>query len=184
MKHFWKLLSLSLALLATACVPSLHSLYTESDLIFDKKLLGHWVDDDSSWIIKKGSNQDYEITMIDSDQKTGNFEGHLLQLGEHKFLDLYPIDPELESNDFFKFHLVPTHTFAWIQYDESKLSMRFMHIETISAILTQHPDAIKHERIEDRVLLTASTKDLQAFILKHMHDEKFFIEPSEYQRQL
>lgn len=183
MKAFWKLFTLSLALLATACVPSLHSLYTDADLVFDNALVGVWVEDDSNWIIKKASNKAYEVTMIDNDHTTGHFQGHLVKLGEHLFLDLYPNEPEFEVNDFYKSHLIPSHTFALVKFDTKKLSMRFMHIETIAQIVHENPDAIKHERIEDRVLLTAPTKDLQAFILKHMDDEDFFIDPNEYTRQ-
>ena len=40
--------------------------------------------------------------------------------------------------------------------------------------LEEHPDAVEHILVEDRIVLTASTKELQAFILKYADDEKLF----------
>jgi hypothetical protein len=52
-------------------------------------------------------------------------------------------------------------------------------------MLEANPNLIKHEILEERdsqVLLTASTKELQRFIIEHAKDEGLFDEPSDMKR--
>ena len=54
------------------------------------------------------------------------------------------------------------------------------NIEWVDKLLTNNPKAIAHHRIDDKlVALTASTKELQAFVLKFAADTNAFGEPSE-----
>jgi hypothetical protein len=43
-------------------------------------------------------------------------------------------------------------------------------------ILESDPNLLKHEVVKDNILLTASTKQLQEFVEKHISDENFFEE--------
>jgi hypothetical protein len=101
-----------LALLAclTGCVPvdSLNPLYTEKESTFDQALLGQWVSvkkDESQSVleftrlVENGKDAGYSISMTsqDNDGKYSrmDFEGRLVTLGEHKFLDLLPRSSDL-----------------------------------------------------------------------------------------
>jgi hypothetical protein len=44
----------------------------------------------------------------------------------------------------------------------------------MAELLKEDPDAVKHTSVEDRLVLTASTKELQAFILKYADDDRVF----------
>ena len=46
MKYIPASTGLLLAVVLSACVPSLHPFYTETDLVFDPALLGEWVEED------------------------------------------------------------------------------------------------------------------------------------------
>jgi hypothetical protein len=41
-------------------------------------------------------------------------------------------------------------------------------------LLKENPNAVEHTKIEERLVLTASTKELQAFVLKYADDERLF----------
>jgi len=41
-------------------------------------------------------------------------------------------------------------------------------------LLKKDPNAVKHMSIEDRLILTASTKELQAFVLEYADDNRVF----------
>ena len=41
-------------------------------------------------------------------------------------------------------------------------------------LLKEKPTAVKHEMVEDRLILTASTKELQKFVLKYADDDRVF----------
>ena len=44
------------------------------------------------------------------------------------------------------------------------------------------PNLIKHEVVEDRVVLTASTSELQEFMRRHANEEGVFAEATELKR--
>jgi len=183
MKTSLKSLGLILTVLMVGCVPSLHPLFTKSDLIFDEALVGTWKDSDTTWSFKQAGQHGYELLMIDSENKVGNFEAHLVKLGDHHFLDLYPHEPEIAQNGFYKMHLIPSHTFLWIQRTEDTLSLKFMSPDIIRDLVLENPGLIQHEIVKDTVVLTAKPKALQKFLLDHIHDEDLFSEASKLKRQ-
>ena len=46
--------------------------------------------------------------------------------------------------------------------------------DEMEKLLEEEPDAVKHTFIEDRLILTASTKELQNFVLKYADDKRVF----------
>ncbi len=49
-----------------------------------------------------------------------------------------------------------------------------MMVTQLNKLLEENPDAIEHVAVEDRYVLTASTKELQAFVLKYADGDKLF----------
>ena len=167
------------------CVPSLHPLYTEEDLIFDEALVGRWVDEDADeiWMFEKAGEKQYTLTYTDKKGKKGEFDVHLLKVEGHLFLDLYPVEPDLEQNDFYKFHLLPIHTFMHVKQIEPALAMRVMDMDWFRKFLKDHPDAIAHEVVrDDFAVLTAQPKALQQFFVAHLDTEEAYGECSDLRR--
>jgi len=191
-----KFLFYLLAGLLGCCVPSLHPLYTDKELVFDEKLLGSWGESNQTWEFKKGEKEKSYDLITDENGKKGEFTVYLVKIQDSSkadkekesarqtllFLDLYPKQPNLETTDFYKFHLLPVHTFMKIEQIEPTLKMRVMSPDKLGEMLEDKPDIIKHEVLEDRIVLTASTKQLQKFMLEHVNDEGLFAEPSELER--
>ncbi|MHC4394725.1 MAG: hypothetical protein ACYS1A_03650 [Planctomycetota bacterium] len=185
-----KLLFYLLAVILGGCVPSLNSLFTENELIFEENLLGTWAEDDSreTWQFKRGSddpnNKFYEMTYTDSNGK-GVFFAGLGKINDVMFLNIYPHEPELDkTNDFYKFHILRVNTFMKIEQIEPTLKMAMMSPDTIKEMLENDPNIIEHKFIEngERILLTASTKQLQQFMKEHANDKDLFDEPVELKR--
>ncbi len=102
MKNKALLWVLGSALTLVGCIPTLHPLYAEKDLVFDPALLGLWSSDKEreTWLFEKESESAYKLTYTDSHGKAGQFTAHLLKLNGNRFLDLYPDDSVLrEWND-------------------------------------------------------------------------------------
>ena len=186
MKKATTIISLGLLFLMTGCVPSLHPLYTESDLIYDPALVGEWVGNDGkvTWTFAKSGEKAYTLLYVDEKGKKGEFAVHLLKIGDRQFLDLYPADPDLQQNDFYKAYLLRVHTFLIIQQQADTLQMSFMNFDWIKKYLQEHPDAIKHEKVDEGVLLTAQPKELQAFLAKHDKAPEMWAESSPLIRRL
>jgi hypothetical protein len=52
--------------------------------------------------------------------------------------------------------------------------MRITNEKEIKKLLEEHPGAVKHTFINERLVLTASTKELQKFFLRHADDKRVF----------
>ena len=57
---------------------------------------------------------------------------------------------------------------------EPQLKMRLTNDDKMEELLKKDPNAVKHTLIEDRLILTASTKELQAFVLEYADDNRVF----------
>jgi hypothetical protein len=167
------LLAVGIVGLVLGCVPSLHPLYTEKDVTYDLTLLGVWgeKDETDTWTFKESEGKAYELIMT-QDGTPGKFKAHLVRLGELQFLDLYPEAPDI-GNEFYKMHLVPAHTFLRINIDKGKDAMRIaaMQPNWLEEAIDSKKVTIAHERPvrgdETTIVLTASTKELQEFVVKN-----------------
>jgi len=188
-----KLLLYVLAALLGGCVPiaSLHPLFTQEDVIFEEKLLGTWVDDPNSpettWQFKRLDEPEragedvYKLIFSDEEGNKGSFVAHLVKLENKLFLDLYPSELPWEPKDPNKMEwayntlfLIPAHTFIKIDSIEPQLKMRLTVEDEMEELLKENPSAVRHALTEDRLVLTASTKELQAFVLKYADDSRAF----------
>jgi len=166
-----------LAVILGGCVPSLHPLFTQNDLIYDANLVGKWasMEPNETFEFQKTKNKSYECIYIDKDSKSGKFIAGLGKLGNTTYLDIYPVEPNMIENDFYKSHLLPTHSFMKIELSKNILKLCSMNTDSIDSLLKSKPNAVKYEKLESdngRVVLTAPTKELQRFILKYGTDKK------------
>ena len=183
-------MSLILLLLSGCLVKSLHPFYKENQSLFKKELIGTWIGKDSSkWNIVQGKKTTglfkpdvpenaYLITYTDN-KGSAVFKVHLFQLDNHLFLDFYPEDAVC-SNDLMSMHLVPMHTVARIELTAGRIIIRWYNEEWLIGLFKQNKIRIPHEKIpyasgkvndvDFQVILTASTDELQKFMLKYAND--------------
>jgi len=178
-----------LAVILGGCVPviSLHPLYTEKDIVVDKKLCGTWIDNSgdtkTTWEFERidEPKNAYKLIFTDEDGKKGSFVAHLLKLKDMLFLDIFPGELPWEPEDpnkmdwpYNSLFLIPAHTFVKIDSIEPRLKLRLTSESKMEELLKENPSAVEHTSIGERIVLTASTKKLQAFVLKYAEDERVF----------
>ena len=170
MKRTAMLFPLAACLMLAGCVPSLNPLYTEKDLVFESALVGVWAEQDDAqetWAFEKAGEKQYKLVYTEQG-KTGEFQVHLLKLGNTLYLDFFPESDGLKDskrNDFYLSHFVPGHVFAKVTQIEPTLRMAVMNPDWLKKLLEKNPKAIDHQGIgEERIVLTASTTDLQKFV--------------------
>ena len=189
------LLPVALAALCgmAGCLPtSINPLYTDKDLAFDPALAGVWSDKDDSketWTFEKTGEKSYKFVYTESDGKAGQFEARLLKIGDTRFLDFFPDESgiaEMNRSDFYKIHLVRTHSFLKVSQIEPTLQMTPLDLKWLREFLGKNPQAIRHEKIGDgddaQIVLTASTAELQKFVLTHLKTEGAFGDPINLKR--
>ncbi len=176
------LVPLGLALLLGACapVPSLHSLFTDDEVFFDEALLGNWAafedgdrDTQVRWSFEKSGENSYALTRADEKNKPTRYKAHLVRLGTLLFFDAEP-DPSSEDSCQDYLYLMPTHVFGriWVEGDIVRLAM--LDDERLKKSLDKNKAEIAHDEVEETIVLTAATKDLQNLAPNHAQDEEAF----------
>jgi hypothetical protein len=170
--------------IAGGCIPSLNPLYKDQgDATFDPALLGEWrsLRGHEQWDFSRRTENSY--TLIRTDREGfGVFEAHRLVVEGEVFLNLFPVQPQVEGNPFYRLHWADLHTFLWVRRTEPTLQMAVIHPAWLDEYLAEHPDAVRHERVRDGVLFTDDAAGLQAFALKWIKEPEGVADISELHR--
>lgn len=186
-------LAAALAFMLFGCVPSLHKLYTPDVEVFEESLLGAWTSGDDLWeferLEKPGNDQTeaklyYALRITDNDKEIpAAFEAHLVKLDEMLFLDLYPKDATKGYNNWYTVHVLPVHTFMRMELKDEELGLRVMNPDAMNKLVEKDPDVIRHEIVkDDRLVLTASTAELQQFLKDYADHDEIYGEPEKFER--
>lgn len=173
------------ALLFAACIPSIYPFYTGKDLVFDNRLLGEWYEkgktnDAQIWNFDKAEANTYKLKVTEGPGKTGEFSAHLFKLQEAYFLDLIPTDCDCQVS-LVNASMVPGHLLARVIEFEPDLKLAFFDFDWLQKYLEENSDAVAHYEQKDRLVLTASSAELQRFVLKHLNE--IFGQPGEMTRK-
>ena len=175
------IIGLLCAILLVGCVPSLNPFYRESDVKFDERLLGSWKPKEEGkeiWTFERGENKSYRLT-AKADAKTSVFSAHLFAVQEKLFIDLQPDPKALDvQTDWSQVSMVPAHLL--VRVNDIGNTLKFSMLD-FAELLKNKPSALSHQILEgERIVLTASTTELQRFITAHLDTKSDWSEPSEY----
>jgi len=174
-----------IGLFMTGCfIKSLNPFYTKKDIVYDPKIIGTWVDDDSdTWTIKQQMkwpikpDSSYQVEIVEKDGSMSSFNAHLFKLNKNLYLDFYP-NGKVGSSDLMEENMVLTHSLAKVQYTGSTIKIQWFNEFWLAQLFEQNKIRIRHETMhgsdETSYLLTASTGDLQKFIIKYGDDPQAF----------
>ena len=181
--------SVVLLAIITGCVPSLNSIYTDKDLIFDPALIGTWGSDEprEKWVFSKTGANTYKLKQTDGDGISAEFDTRLVRLGEHKFLDLIVTNVDeryTKLNGWAAFSLIPAHLVLQVHEIGPKLKISAMNPDWVKEWLEKNPKSLEHRKLnDDRYILLAATQDLQKFVLQHASEEGLFGGAHELERR-
>jgi hypothetical protein len=183
MRNILKIFVVFVASLAMAgCfAPALNPFFTNENIVFNETLLGVWIKDSGEKCLftKSGENH-YELLYVS--EATARFEARLIELDGVTFLDLYP-KPMSEGNGLLLANFVPTHTIARVTISKDSISIAMMDGDWLKQLSDQNQLDLAHERLDDEmIVLTAPTRELQAFALKHVYTKEAFGEAGVFHR--
>ncbi len=176
-----------LGLLLAAClsaVRTLHPLFADDELVFDPAILGSWIfvdaDDIDSLTFATSSDERLYTVRVSGDYETLDFDVRLGRLGGNLFLDLSAPEPE-------GYFAVPVHMFCKIGFEPDVMSLNCLDEEWLGRGLLAGDFELPYEllfRSEDdtAMVVTASTAQLQEFIIDHASDPDAFGDPEELRR--
>jgi hypothetical protein len=151
-------------LFALGCVPSVNPFYLPEDAVSPEILLGEWIDVGCKrrCRLEKGEGN----TIVPRGDADFRGPAQLFRLGDHYFLDV-PADSGLEAapanlHSVYKVSLVGDQLRCWA-----------LTPEWLADLLKKEPKAIGHRpgwTDPYKILLTAPSKDLRDFLVKHSDD--------------
>jgi hypothetical protein len=192
MKYLKRILFLfSVTAVFSGCLLTLHPIYTEKDVIYDADLIGNYAitegeepEDDTMHIeplsatkmpIPKGleqiRNKGYLITQ--KGKLGGIYIAYLVRLNNNNYyFDFYniggPINDQTPINSFFKSMLVPMHSVYKLQKLPQKgLVFHQFSQSFMQDLISKRQLRIKHEKVGEYYMVTASTAELQQYIAKY-----------------
>lgn len=176
-------------------IKSLHPFYFEKDLIFQKDLIGDYIDQDSAkWEIRQhkfskdffnGDSLDnsYDIAYYGKDAIKNLFSVHIFKLNGNIYLDFFPLKEFDGTEELTSYHVIYSHSLAKIEtISGSDIKISWFNESWLTTLFKENRIRISHEVIdnsddkddEPSYVLTASTAELQKFIVKYGNDPRAF----------
>lgn len=197
-KHLLIVSAILLVLFIMGCIPSLHPLYTDEDRLIVPGLYGSWVTIDGKeqydFLVCEEDTAAYSVLytefpqkgFISRDSSRALFEVNIVELDRKLFMDFYPDDDDSELdelNSLMSVHLMPMHTFAKMEISNDTLRIWRFDPAWLEELFGENRIRIAHEVVDDQIVLTASTEDLQGFISKYSEEPGAYLEPEKLIRR-
>jgi len=165
----------------SSCTTSFHSLFTDKDRIFEPVLAGAWQDKEQKatftlrWFAE-GKLYSLNTEMKDQPAAPGEFNAVFGTVGKHRFLEIVPRRPSnIGAKGFYGGHFLQLYSFWKVELDGDVLTLAPLNYQWVEAMDKAKKLDIKHEQQEGGfIVLTASTEELKAFVLKYADDKSAF----------
>jgi hypothetical protein len=201
MKKYSLVLFCLLAFFLDGCLlKSLHPFYKEKDIVFMPELTGSWLDQEenqwsieqyrkpTSFFLKQDSlTNSYKVVHVSSDGEKSIFNAHLFKLDGQFYFDFFPIIEGEIKETILSYHLTSTHSLAKVEkVGKNIISIKWFNENWLYKLFEENKIRLAKEVIKTadpaypkQYVLTASTDELQKFIIKYGKDPQAFREPLE-----
>lgn len=167
---------------------SIFPLFADKDMVFVPGLVSTWVDtgktlmEENTLSIKKAGERNYYLMEFsvgkDGDQvETNTYYAYLGRLGDFWFLDSCQQIRQDENYD-----LIPTHLFFRLWLEGDTLRLAALDGDWLDEMIGKKNISISHLLLEDEIVLTAATPELQQLVRRFAEDREAFPDPATYVR--
>lgn len=176
-----------LFMISSCTVRSLFPLYTEKDVYFDENLLGKWEIDNDVWnfevkLVNDGVKKPYMyygVTIGTDSSEMIHLNAHLLHLGKYDYLNFTMA--EIPSDKLMAYvTLLPVNAFARAEICQDSVKISLFNDEFVNELIKNKKLRIKHYIYngddENEIVLTASTEEIQKFVLKYEDNDELIYE--------
>ncbi len=167
-------IALAGVLIMTGCssVVSLQPFVSEKEAITDPALPGTWTDDEGkdTYVVRQ-SGDAYAITYVEKSGAAYKFNGRLWKCGDAMLLDLV-------STTEAPFHL-PVHFAMRVWIERDSLRIAYLDSDWFKKLAAEQ---LSTQKVDDRMVITATPAAMRAFFLTHAADEKAHGNPDTLRR--
>jgi hypothetical protein len=121
----------------------------------------------------------YRLTQVNEDGESTLFEAVLFTVGGKTYLDITPIK-NLEN---YGSSLLRTHSLMAITIETDKLRVSYIDPNWLRNYLGRNPGTLKHTIVDDELVITDTTENLQALIRRSASSPGIFGQTEEIIRQ-
>jgi hypothetical protein len=180
--RIWGIVILGLLFISGCYWRTLFPLFSKDELVTNDELPGYWMAPDSAggWIFEKGEDNTYDITLLSKDKSTKGV-GCLGMINKHLYLDIQPSQSFISDKNYDTYAL-PLHSFSQIQVNRKSLLMISMNFEWLKQLLKKRSSELRHEWVNESLVITAQTAELQKFTARYADNVNAFSDTSAYFR--
>ncbi|MEM7109370.1 MAG: hypothetical protein AAF519_14185, partial [Bacteroidota bacterium] len=126
--------------------------------------------------------QSYRLTMVDKRDSTEKFTflTHLVEIGDEMFVDLYAWP--VESEEKRAANLFPVHSFMKFKFENDTITFTNFNLSKLKDLFKSNLIRIRHEMVEEEVIITAQPKEIQKFLETYSKDPSVLETPNVYSR--
>lgn len=187
----------------SGCLYTLHPLFTAKDLSFDPRLAGSWkIDEDNTAVFERGTSASfsklpsairqladkaYTVTVKNKEGAVVQaYYAFLLHIGGNLYLDYFPAETSWQQayDSFYRQHFTPLHSIYKVRFngDRSFDASQF-DTDYLQGLINKKQIRIHHEtRFDGATLITASTEELQQYVLKYGDVPQAYESASTYEK--
>jgi hypothetical protein len=152
---------------------SLSPLFTQDDISFNAELIGTWknVKDPDVLTIQKSGDKGYTIIVREKNGDSSSFKMELGRLGGYWFMD------SQSAAKYDDYHVLPTHMIwrLWLANDTMRIAS--LEGDWLKQMIDARQLDIQHAVQNGDIVLTASTEELQKFVLQYADNASAFPKP-------
>lgn len=163
---------------------SLRPLIPVEQAVSVPELAGTWGDDaaqakagtGTAWTFEEQKNHEYKLTVVDMEEdSTYVLNVRLGRLGGHLFVDTILSEAtirgvKVDADVFW----VPIHYFGRMEIGPDELHVRLLGEDWLKKALEEGRANLRHEKLEEEILLTATTEELQELAIQQGWDDEVF----------
>ncbi len=166
-----------------ACLPligcpsySMHSLYTDTDVVAEPALEGTWVSldpgDKGEMTFKKVSDYEYSMAVVDPDMKASQtYKVHLVRLGGQLFMDLVFDDQTVDGAKLDDpLGVLATHVILKLKISGDDLAYGTLEDDAIRKPNPTGGAPLDYLETDEGLLVTAPTDALRRYVSAHTED--------------
>lgn len=188
-----------LFLLVSSCLSTLYPIFHTKDVVFDESLLGYWkcsgFDEKIKFMEFKRIPADRRSELL-GEVRLISDKGYLLQrvdslgeiiaedfvflakIGTNYYLDFYPAEmtSQKKVDKNYKDHFIKVHkSYKYDLKDKNRFEISRFDKEFLDKLISSNKINIRHEVLDgNNNVITASTDELQKFIIQYSNDPHFF----------
>lgn len=157
---------------------SLHPLFTEQDAVLITNLEGRWSIPDFDMTVsfhKAGDN--FYLLKYGMETNPSTFEAVFVKIENELYLDLNGVMPDSLGDEDYRNKFVAVHSLYKIRMNKDTLQLYETNYSWFYNYALKNNMSFKYEWVENAMLLTDKTDDLQSFIAEHNNDQGIFENP-------